>query len=216
MNILSIKGAALGIALTATVCAASAQKKFTEGAFTYTVSAGGTSMDNTVIFKGDSSASTTQRGPATIKTIGTRTGDYLAVLVDVPVASIKKAGIATPGELEEGKDKEPSFTFTPTADTKKIGDLNCKKYIAKDTKSGSSYDLWTTTDITAPANILTRQVSGVTGVPVEFTAILMGNAASMVLKSTSDAKVPAGSFTVGKDYDKITLTELAAMAGGRH
>ncbi len=213
MNIQTIKAIAFGTILTTLALSVNAQKKYTEGNIVYTVNAMGQDVDGTTYFKPDSSSFSFQRGPASIKMISNTAVDYFAVLVDVPIANMKKAAISNPGEIEEAKDKDPNYTFAPTTDTKKIGDFNCKKYIAKDSKSGNSYDLWVTNDITAPANLLTRFFTGVSGVPVQFTAIQMGQPQTVTLKSISDAKVPAGSFGIPADYDKITMADLQAMGG---
>ena len=216
MNILTIKNVALGLALTATALCAKAQKSYTEGVISYAISVNGQNVPSTTYFKGDSSAVSFNRGPASIKVITTGAGDYLAVLVDVPVASMKKAAIATPGELEEAMDKLPSYTIAPSADTLTISGFHCKKFVATDSKTNKSYDLWTTTDITLPPNNLTALFKGATGTPIKFTSIQMGTEQLVTLKSIADVKVPAGTFSISADYDKISLTDLQAMGGGRH
>lgn len=202
----------MGIALTATALTASAQKSFTEGTATYEASVGGQSVEAKVMFKGDSSATVMQQGPANIKILGFKE-DYLAVLVNVPVANIKKAAVATPGELEETLSKLPSFTFTPTTETKQIAGYNCKKVIAKDSKSNTSFDTWVTTDISAPASAFSTLYAKAGGFPVQFTVNQMGKNVTNTLKTISDAKVPAGTFGIPAGFDRITLTELSAMGG---
>ena len=206
--------AAMGLALSATALTASAQKKYTEGTATYEASVNGNAIEAKVLFKGDSSATTMQQGPANIKVVSFKE-DYLAVLVDVPVANMKKAAIATPGELEDALSKMPSFTFTPTTETKQIAGYNCKKVIAKDAKSNTSFDAWVTTDISAPASAFSSLYAKVGGFPVQFTVNQMGQKVTNTLKSISDVKVPAGTFGIPAGYDKMTLTELSAMSGGR-
>ena len=90
---------ALGVALSATAFTASAQKKYTEGVATYSVSTQGQNVEAKTFFKGDSSAYSFTQGPATVKIIGTVNTSYLAVLVDVPVASIKKSSYCYPGGI---------------------------------------------------------------------------------------------------------------------
>jgi len=216
MNMLNLKTVALGLALTATAFAANAQKSFTKGTITYNVNAAGQDVEGTTYFSPDSSSFQYAAGPATIKMIVGYKADFFAVLVNVPVAGMKKAAIATPGEMEEAADAEPSYTCTATTETKKIGDYNCTKYIAKDSKSGTSYDLWVTTDINAPTNILTKAFASVKGTPIQFSYIPVGQkvAQTVTLKSISDV-LPADSFKVGADYDKITLSDLKAMGGRR-
>jgi hypothetical protein len=206
--------AAMGLALTATALTASAQKTYTEGTATYEASVAGQTIEAKVMFKGDSSATIMQQGPANIKVLGFKE-DYMAVLVDVPVANIKKAAVATPGELEDAMSKLPSFTFTPTTETKQIAGYKCKKVVAKDTKSNTSFDAWVTTDIAAPASAFSTLYAKVGGFPVQFTVSQMGRNVTNTLKSISDAKVPAGTFGIPAGFDKITLTELSAMSGGR-
>ncbi|MFD1255562.1 hypothetical protein ACFQ3S_02035 [Mucilaginibacter terrae] len=205
--------AAMGLALTATALSATAQKKYTEGTATYEASVNGQTVEAKVFFKGDSSATTMQQGPANIKVIGFKE-DYMAVLVDVPVANMKKAAIATPGELEEALSKLPNFTFTPGTETKQIAGFNCKKVVAKDAKSGNTFDAWVTTDISAPASAYSNLYAKIGGFPVQFTISQMGRNVTNTLKTISDAKVPAGTFAIPAGFDKMTLTELSAMSGG--
>lgn len=206
--------AAMGLALSATALTASAQKKYTEGTATYEATVSGQTMEAKVLFKGDSSATTMQQGPAALKIIGFK-DEYLAVLVDVPVANMKKAGIGTPGEVEEAMSKLPSFTFTPGTETKVISGFNCKKVTAKDAKSNTTFDVWVTNDISAPASASSTLYAKVGGFPVQFTINQMGRNVVNTLKSISDAKVPAGTFGIPAGYDKLTLTELSAMSGGK-
>jgi len=217
MNILTIKKVALGLAFTTAVFAAKAQKTYTQGVITYNINAGGQDIEGKSYFNPDTSTFQYSAGPATIKMITTAKNDFFAILVDVPVASMKKAAVATPGEIEEAGDSEPSYTFTPTTETKKFGDYNATKYIAKDAKSGTSSDLWLTTDFSAPSNILTRSFVSLKGVPVQFSYTPVGQKVAQIitLKSISDEKVPAGTFKIGSDYDKISLSDLKAMGGRR-
>src|SRR3569833_360013 len=96
--------AALGIALSATVISASAQKNYTEGVASYSTEMQGQTADVKSYFKADSNATVMTVGPATVKILLTAKHDYLAVVLDVPVAGLKKAGIATAADLEEGLD----------------------------------------------------------------------------------------------------------------
>jgi len=217
MNMLTIKKIALGLALTTAVVAAKAQKTYTQGVITYNINTMGQDIEAKSYFTADSSSFQYSAGPVTIKMIATAKNDYFAVLVDVPVASMKKAAVSTPGEIEEAADTQPSYTFTPTTETKKIGDYNCTKYIAKDDKTGTTYDLWLTTDVSAPSNIVTRSFASLKGVPVQFSYTPAGSKVSQLvtLKSISDEKVPAGSFAIASSYDKISMSDLKAMGGRR-
>lgn len=217
MNIFSIKNVALGLALSATVMAAKAQKVINEGMATYTITVAGQTVETASYFKGDTSSIGFQRGPAQIKMVGTKDGGYFVVFVDVPVANMKKAAIGTPAEMDEAMAAEPQYAFTKTDETKKIGDYNCKKYVAKDPRDGASYDLWITTDVTIPANIITKYYASLGGTPVMFTYLQNGSAKGaqqVTLKSVSDAKVPANTFKVTADYDKMSLTDMQNMGKG--
>jgi hypothetical protein len=218
MNIITFKKVALGIALTAATFGAKAQKIYTEGTIDYSISVAGNTVAAKSDFKGDTSSISFQQGPATIKMIGTTSMDFFAVLVNVPVASMKKAAVGTPAEIDEAQGAEPQYAFTKTAETKKIGDYNCVKYQSKDTKSNIVYDLWITNDIKVPANILTKYYATL-GTPIVFTYLQGGSdkgAQVVTLKAISDAKLPATAFKVPADYDKISLTDLQNMSRGRH
>ncbi|NCD72031.1 hypothetical protein [Mucilaginibacter agri] len=213
LNFLNV---ALGLVLSATAISASAQKKLTEGVVSYTATAGGQTVDSKLYFKGDSSSTSGQRGPATIKTIMANGGDYLAILVDVPVANIKKAAIGTPAELESFKDQEPQFTFTPSTETKVINGFNCKKVAVKDGKSGQSYEAWVTNDVSIPVTLLTKYFAAIGGVPIQFTTMQMGQPLSILVKGITEDKAPAGTFSIPAGYDKITITDLSSLGGGQH
>ncbi|WDF53746.1 DUF4412 domain-containing protein [Mucilaginibacter sp. KACC 22063] len=204
---------ALGVVLSATALSASAQKAYTEGKAVYTAQVNGMTGEATVYFKGDSSATVTNQGPAKIVLLSNSKTDYLAVLVDVPVANIKKAGIATPAEMEEAQAQLPQLTFTPTTETKQISGFNCKKVIAKD-KDGKAYDTWVTTDFTAPLGTASKLYAKAGGYPVQFTVFQNGMAVTNTLKSIDDSKAPAGTYAIPAGFDKISLTDLKNMAGG--
>lgn len=199
---------ALGIVLTGTTLGASAQKTYTSGMVSYSTEVQGQAADVKQYFTPDSAAVVMTMGPANIKVLTTAKHDYLAVLLDVPVASMKKAGIATPAELEQGIAMVPSFTFSPTTETKKIGAFNCKKVIAKDSKSGKSYDVWITNDIVTPPTAYPWYYATIGGFPVQYTAFQQGAEASITISGISDAKAPAGTFAIGKDFERGSLADL--------
>lgn len=205
---------AFGLSLSIAALGASAQKTYTEGVATYTVKSAMGDAESKVSFRGDSSCSSSQYGPAQVKLISTTKGSYFAVLVDVPVASMKKAAVLTPDEIDQASAAAPKLTFTPTTETKQIGGFNCKKIQAKDPKSGATYDAWVTNDISAPTNIMSKLFDGAGGFPVEFTTVQQGQQVSVSLKSINAEKVPAGTFGVPAGYDKITYEELMSMRGG--
>lgn len=205
---------AASVALLAGSMEAKAQKVYKEGVITYTASSDKGSLDVKTSFKADSSVTVQQSGPAKISIITAGAGDYLAILVDVPVANMKKAAVATPAELEEGKSQLPALTFTPGTETKVIAGLNCKKVAVKDDK-GSSFDIWVTNDISVPTNGMSQLYSKAGGFPVQFTTYQMGQKVDVAFKSISDEKVPAGSFGIPAGFDKISLTDLKSLGGNR-
>lgn len=199
---------ALGLALAATTMSASAQKNYTSGVLSYSTEMRGQQADVKQYFTPDSSATLITMGPANVKVLMDAKHDYLAVCVDVPVASIKKAGIATPAELEDAMSQFPSLTFTPSTETKTISGFNCTKVVAKDSKSGKSYDVWVTKDITVSSTAIPFYYKEAGGFPVQFTAFSQGQEQSITISSVSDDKAPAGTFAISKDFEKGTLADL--------
>ena len=207
MNI-KLFNVALGIALTATAFSVSAQKTYTQGLVSYTTEMRGQPANVKEYFTPDSTAAIITIGPANVKLLSTAKHDYFAVVLDVPVASIKKAGIATPAELEEAMAALPTFTFTKTDEAKQISGFNCKKVVAKDNKSGKTYDVWITNDITLPPTAFPFYYAAAGGFPVQFTAFQQGQETTITISSVSDQKAPAGTFAISKDYEKGTLADL--------
>jgi hypothetical protein len=121
---------------------------------------------------------------------------------------MKKAGIATPAELEEGMSQLPNFTFTPGTETKQISGFNCKKVVAKDNKSGKSYDVWITNDVTVPETAIPFYYAKIGGLPIQFTAFQQGQETPITISSVTDAKAPAGTYTIAKDFDKVSMSDL--------
>jgi hypothetical protein len=204
---------ALGLSLTIAAFTANAQKNYTEGVITYSTTTPAGSAESKVIFRGDSSAQVIISGPATIKLITTTKHNYFVILVDVPLASKKYVAVLTPDELDQASEDIPKLSFTPSTDTKQIAGYNCKKFTAKDAKSGTDYEVWVTNDITAPGNTISMPFASTGGFPVEVITTLSGQKGDVILKSIVDQKIPAGSFGITKDYDRITYDELKAMRG---
>jgi hypothetical protein len=205
---------ALGIVLAATTFSASAQKTLTSGTITMSGEAMGSPVEIKEYFTPDSAATSFSAGPATIKLLRTNNYSYLIVLVDVPVASMKKAGLASPDDIEQAKNEIPKFTYAPGTDTKQISGFNCKKVVATNTKDNKSYDVWITNDITLPAGVGNEYYLGIGGIPIQYTSFSQGKESSVTVTAITDAKAPAGTFAVSADYDKMSLDDLKAMSGG--
>jgi hypothetical protein len=206
---------ALGLALTATAMSASAQKKYTEGVVALTTNMRGQQVDAKGYFRADSSAFTFTAGPATIKILTDAGGKSMAVLVDVPVASIKKAAIATPDEVDQAMAEMPTLTFAPGTETKQISGFNCKKVVATDTKTQKTYDLWITNDIDVPITGIAKYYRAAGGFPIQYTSFSQGQTTEVTVKSVTEGKAPAGTFGIPADFDKISMDDLKAMSGGR-
>ncbi len=195
---------------------ASAQKTYTSGTAIYNMNIQGMDAEGKIVFNNDSSALNVQQGPAQVKILSNNKGTFGAILVDVPIASIKKAAILTPDELEQAEEGAPKFTFTPTTETKQINGFNCKKVIAKDAKNNTSTDIWVTNDITAPNNLLTKYFTAAGGFPVQFVSTQMGGQpATMTLKSINDEKPAPGTFAIPAGFERVSLADLNALGGGR-
>ena len=205
---------ALGIALTATTISASAQKVFDHGAIVLNTDMRGQSVEAKSYFTKDSLAMAFTSGPATIKILTDAKSTFFAVLVDVPVASIKKAAVYTPAEIEQQMADMPKFSFAPSTEKKMIGKYNCTKVVATDAKTKKNYDIWITKDITVPPNAMSKYYAGAGGFPIQYTTFSQGQEASVTVTDVTDTKAPAGTFVIAPDFDKITLDELKAMSGG--
>ncbi len=205
---------ALGIVLTATALSANAQKSYKQGLITISTDARGQQVEAKDYFTPDSTALSFTTGPATIKILSNAKYTFFAILVDVPVASIKKAAIATPDEIDQIMSAIPKFTFAPSSETKQISGFNCKKVVATDTKTNKTYDVWVTNDISLPESAVAKYYAGAGGVPIQYTSFSQQGQANVTIKSISDVKAPAGTFTIGPDFDKITMDDLKAMSGG--
>lgn len=199
---------ALGLALAATTMSASAQKAYTNGIIAYSTEVQGQQADVKEYFSPDSSAAVITVGPATVKVLMNAKHDYLAIALDVPVANIKKAGIATPAELDDAMSQMPSFTFTPSTETKTISGFNCTKVVAKDTKSGKTYDVWVTKDFTVPSTAIPVYYQAAGGFPVQFTAFQQGQEQNITISSITEGTAPAGTYAISKDFEKGSLADL--------
>ena len=206
--------AALGLALTATAISASAQKAYKEGVATLSMSVMGQTVEAKSYFSADSTAVAFSAGPANIKVLSDNKGTSMVYLVDVAVASIKKAAVATPAEVEEEYAKLPVYTFAPTTETKVINGFNCKKVVATDAKANKSYDVWVTNDISLPLNAAAKVYAKSGGVPIQYTSVRDGQTSEVTVKSVTEQKLPAGTFAIPSDFEKISMDDLKAMSGG--
>jgi len=206
---------ALGLALTATAMSASAQKKYTQGTVNFTTNMRGQEVNAKGYFRADSNAFTFTAGPATIKILTDVSGKSMAILVDVPVASIKKAAIATPDEVDQAMADMPTFTFAPSTEAKQISGFNCKKVVATDSKTKKTYDIWITNDVVVPITGIAKYYREIGGFPVQYTSFSQGQSTDVTVKSIVDEKAPAGTFGIPADFEKISLDDLKAMSGGR-
>ena len=205
---------ALGIVLTATAINASAQKAYTQGVLTLSADMRGQAVVLKDYFTPDSTSYSFTTGPATIKILADSKSTFFAILVDVPVASIKKAAILTPAEIEQQLDAMPKFTFAPGTETKQISGFNCKKVVATDTKTKKTYDIWVTNDFSIPPGAVAKYYAGIGGVPIQYTSFSQGQEATATVTAVADTKAPAGTFGISSDFDKISYDDLKAMSGG--
>lgn len=205
---------AMGVALTATAMSASAQKVYKEGVATLSMNVMGQTVEAKNYFSADSTAIAFSAGPANIKVLTDNKGTYMAYLVDVAVASMKKAAVATPAEVEEQYSKLPVYTFAQTTETKIINGFNCKKVVATDAKANKSYDVWVTNDISLPLNAAAKVYAKAGGVPIQYTSVRDGQTSEVTVKGVVEQKLAKGTFAVPADYDKISMDELNSMRGG--
>lgn len=205
----------LGLALTACGLSASAQKTYTQGVATYSVTTARGAAESKTSFTADSTSVFVNQGMFTTTMISNNKGTFLAILVDVPVMSTKKAAVFTPDELDQMLSSLPKFEFTAGTETKVINGFNCKKFTAKDSKSGATYETWVTNDIKMPESAFSKTYAATGGVPVQFTSIQMGQPVKMELKSIVDTAPAAGTFGIPKGYERISLEDLQSMGGKR-
>lgn len=210
---------ALGIALSATILTASAQKSYTEGLVTIKTNARGQDVEMKEYFRSDSIATIFAAGPANIKLLADANYKFFAVVAEVAAYNVKKAAIYTPVEIDQVLNGFPTLTFAPSTETKKIAGFNCKKVVATDTKTQKTYEIWITNDIALPAAVTDKYYAAIGGVPIQYTSFQKGPdgawvTAEYTVTGVSDQKAPAGTFGIAPDFDKISKTELEAMSRG--
>jgi hypothetical protein len=211
---------AVGIALSATVLSANAQKKYQAGLVSIKTSAGGQAIEMKQYFRSDSIATTFSAGPATIKLLADANYKFFAVVAEVAAFKVKKAAIYTPDEIDQALSVAPAFTFVPSTEKKQISGFNCKKVVATDTKTQKTYDIWITNDISLPTAVIEKCYATIGGVPIQYISFQKGpdgtlSIADNTVIGVSDQKAPAGTFGIAPDFDKISKAELDAMAGDK-
>ncbi|TWR31009.1 hypothetical protein FPZ43_00555 [Mucilaginibacter pallidiroseus] len=207
--------AAVAMTLTATAMSASAQKAYKEGVVTLSTNAMGQTIDGKNYFSPDSSAFAFSSGPAAIKLLTDNKSTFMAVLVDVPVASIKKAAIANADEIADAKAKTPTLTFTPSTESKVINGFKCTKVTGKDAASGKTYDVWITKDVSLPMNGMMQKLYGSAGgYPIQYFNFQDGKSVEVTVKSIVEQQLPKGTFSIDKDFEKISMDDLKALGGG--
>ncbi len=206
---------ALGIVLGATAISARAQKTYTEGVVTSNTTIQGNTVEGKKYFSADSMAMMYTSGAAAIKILTTANFSYFVVLVDVSSASIKKAAIAKPAEIDAIKAAWPKFTFAAGTETKQISGFNCKKVVATDTKTNKAYDVWITNDVAVSPTAVAPYYAGIGGFPIQFTSFGGdGQLSDVTVTGIAGTKAPAGTFGIAADFEKITMDDLKAMSGG--
>jgi len=210
---------AFGIALSATILSASAQKSYTEGLVTMKTSTRGQDIELKEYFRSDSSATIFSAGPANIKLLADANYKFYAVVAEVSAYKIKKAAIYTPAEINQVVSSFPAFTFAPSTETKQIAGFNCKKVVAADAKTQKTYDIWITNDISLPAAVIDKYYASIGGVPIQYPSFQQGPDGTLVINEytitgVSDQKAPAGTFGIAPDFDKISKDQLDAMSRG--
>ena len=209
---------ALGIALSATILSASAQKSYTEGLVTIKTSASGQAVEMKEYFRSDSIATIFSAGPANIKLLADANYKFFAVVAEVSAYKVKKAAIYTPAEIDEILSGFPAFTFAPSTETKQISGFNCKKVVATDTRTQKTYEIWITNDISLPAAVIEKYYAAIGGAPIQYASFQKGPdgawvTADYTVTGVSDQKAPAGTFGIAPDFDRISKAELDAMSG---
>lgn len=201
-----------------------AQKKIAEGSIVYSVEydlpANMQQMkamlptEVTVYFKGDSTSTLNKTPMSTANFILNPKTEFQRLLLEIPMMNKKYSVRFTPADVETMAESFPELTFTESSETKTIASFNGKKYTVKD-NAGKSSEAVFTKDIEIPANSFTQFFDTSYGFPLAFTTYQQGMSVKAVVKEVKEMKVPAGSFSGGKEYEEITIAQLQALMGGR-
>jgi len=166
-------------------------------------------------FRGDSSAAIISEGNAVIKGVSVIKTNFNSMIIDIPAASKKFFVLLTPEEVAEDNADNPQFTAKPGTDRDIINGFRCTKTILTETKTGASYELWQTNDISMASNSLSRAVSSFGGVPVRFVTFNHGIKISAELVAIEEVAIPQGFFSASKDYQSMSYQELKKLSGGK-
>jgi len=220
------------IGLLAFIClgssfVANAQKTFKEGTITYTVEydlppdqqamVAMLPTEYKVNFKGDMSIFKMDMGMFATQQVYNQSTKEILSLTDVPMQSKK---VAVKMNSEEGQKMqdlqygEKDYDVKETTETKQIAGYNCKKYIMNDKIANEQNEVWITTDIKLPTNILTANYLKIIGVPVQFSTNARGLKSKMTLKDVKEETVSDINFNVPTGYETLTFEELLKQMGG--
>jgi hypothetical protein len=218
------------IGLIAFIClgtlTANAQKKITEGYITYTaeynlppdqqMAAAMLPKNYKVFFKDDLSRLTMDLGMMTNQVTTDLKNQEGLILINIPMADKKIAVKMTAEDKEKQKDMLPDYEITKTNESKVISGYAVTKYSAKDKKSNTTVDIWSTKDLVLPFNNLTEGfvgVQGFEGTPLEFVTNMNGITAKFSFKEVKQEEVKNLDMTIPSDYTIMTMEELMSMSG---
>ena len=167
-----------------------------------------------IFFRGHSTAAIVNQCDAIVKGVSVLKENYHSMIIDFPAVPKKIFVLESTTEVEEDKKDLPEFTAKKESDKEKINGYNCEKITLTDVKSGITYELWITNDITIIPNTVSRPVSNFGGVPVKFVTFNHGIIIKAELIQVDETPVPVGFFSPTKEYEKMTLQELKKFTSG--
>lgn len=167
-----------------------------------------------IYFRGDSTAAIVNQGDAIIKGVSVLKENYHSMIIDFPAFAKKIFVLESNAEVEDDKKDIPEFTAKKESEKEQINGYHCEKVTLTDKKSGSTYELWITNDISIIPNTVSRPVSTFGGVPVKFVTFNHGILIKAELIQVDESPVPSGFFSATKDYEKRTLPELKKFTSG--
>ena len=204
--------------LALAVASASAEGGYTEGAISYaTLDTASGPTDVKEYFKGAVTATVSTIGPSTITVLVDEESKTFAVLLAVPVAAIKRAGIAKSDEFEKLWTDLPVFSFSATQETKQISGFNCQKVIATDAKTGALYEVWITRDIVVTPSAIPVYFRGAGGFPIQYPVFSerqspMPTGNTRTVTAVTNERAPIGTFDIPEDFDKVPLEQFSAVS----